>query len=61
MPIPDYQSCMLPLLRFASDGAEHPLKDAIEALSAEFRLTDQEKMVGWCTGRSHTGDYFTTR
>ncbi len=34
---------MLPLLRFASDGVERPLKDAIAALSAEFRLTDEEK------------------
>lgn len=25
MPIPDYQSIMLPLLRFASDGKEHSL------------------------------------
>jgi len=29
MPIPDYQSCMLPLLTLASDGKEHRLSDAI--------------------------------
>ena len=43
MPIPDYQSCMLPLLRFASDGAEHALKEAVAALAEEFRLTEDEK------------------
>lgn len=43
MPIPDYQSCMLPLLRFAGDGEEHQLKDAISALADEFSLTDEER------------------
>ena len=43
MPIPDYQSCMLPLLRFAADGAEHALKEAVAALVVEFHLTEDEK------------------
>jgi len=43
MPIPDYQSCMLPLLRFASDGADHALKEAVTVLAEEFRLTEEEK------------------
>lgn len=43
MPIPDYQACMLPLLRFAADGQEHQLKDAIHQLSNDFSLTDEEK------------------
>ena len=43
MPIPDYQSCMLPLLRYAADGAEHQLKEAVEALAKEFNLTEEEK------------------
>ncbi len=43
MPIPDYQACMLPLLRFAGDGQEHQLKDAIAALADEFSLTEQER------------------
>jgi restriction system protein len=42
MPIPDYQACMLPLLRFASDGKEHQLKDAAEQLAKEFGLTAKE-------------------
>lgn len=43
MPIPDYQTCMLPLLRFAGDGNEHQLRDAIPTLASEFSLTDEEK------------------
>jgi restriction system protein len=43
MPIPDYQTCMLHLLRLASDGAEHSLKDVVPALAEIFQLTDAER------------------
>ena len=43
MAIPDYQSIMLPLLRFASDGNEHSLREAIEGLAEKFGLTDAER------------------
>ena len=43
MAIPDYQSIMLPLLRFAADGNEHSLRESIEGLSEQFGLTDAEK------------------
>ncbi len=43
MPIPDYQSIMLPLLRFAGDGREHSLRETIEALADEFKLTEGER------------------
>jgi hypothetical protein len=33
---------MLPLIRFASDGEEHQLKDAVEQLAKEFSLTANE-------------------
>ena len=42
MPIPDYQSCMLPLLRYASDSQEHQLKDAAQKLAQDFNLTTEE-------------------
>lgn len=42
MAIPDYQACMLPLLRLASDGKEHQLKDATGPLAEEFGLTEDE-------------------
>ncbi len=42
MAIPDYQTCMLPLLRFASDGKEHSLREAVDRLAPKFNLTDDE-------------------
>ena len=38
MPIPDYETIMLPLLKFASDDKEHSAKEAIESLSHYFKL-----------------------
>jgi len=43
MTIPDYQTCMLPLLRYLSDGNEHTLRDAEESLAAHFQLTPSER------------------
>jgi restriction system protein len=43
MPIPDYQSIMLPLLKFARDRMEHSLRETIEALADKFGLTDEER------------------
>jgi restriction system protein len=43
MTIPDYQTIMLPLLRFLSDGRERSLGEAVEAISAEFHLTPEER------------------
>ena len=42
MPIPDYQTLMLPLLRLASNGVERPFREAVEKLADEFVLTDDE-------------------
>ncbi len=41
--IPDYQTCMLPLLKFLADGKEHKTSELIEKISAEFNLSDEEK------------------
>ena len=43
MAIPDYQTCMLPFLRLLGDGQEHSLRDAEEALAANFNLTETER------------------
>jgi restriction system protein len=45
MPIPDYQTLMLPFLRIAGDGQEHRFRDAVESLAREFTLTDEERNV----------------
>ncbi len=42
MPIPDYQSLMLPLLKLTSDEKEHSLKDATKALAKAFNLSEIE-------------------
>jgi len=43
MAIPDYQSIMLPLLRYNGDGQEHGLRETIEALADQFKLTETER------------------
>jgi restriction system protein len=43
MGIPDYQSFMLPLLKYASDDKEHTLKETYEELAQEFNLTPEDK------------------
>ncbi|EQD69307.1 restriction endonuclease, partial [mine drainage metagenome] len=43
MAIPDYQSCMLPLLRFLADGGEHTLRDSEESLAQHFQLAANER------------------
>jgi restriction system protein len=43
MSIPDYQSIMLPLLKYASDENEHSLREAIEFLANEFKLSEEER------------------
>ena len=42
MAIPDYQTCMLPLLIYANDQKEHSLREAVEKLATQFELTDDE-------------------
>ncbi len=43
MKIPDYQTIMLPLLRFLGDGRERSLGEAVEAISGEFHLTPDDR------------------
>lgn len=42
MPIPDYQTLMLPLLNFASDGREHSIHEAVKVLADQFKLSNDE-------------------
>jgi restriction system protein len=43
MPIPDYQTVMLPLLRFLRDGREHSLGEAVDAVADHFKLPPEER------------------
>lgn len=42
MPIPDYQSLMLPVLRFSGDRKEHTLAEFRQRIAPEFALSEQE-------------------
>jgi restriction system protein len=43
MAIPDFQTIMLPLLRFCEDGKEHSNQEALDALASQFQLSDSER------------------
>lgn len=43
MPIPDFQSVMLPLLALASDGQEHLPREAADVLAKHFALSGAER------------------
>ena len=54
MAVPDYQTLMLPLLRFYADNAVHSLNEAIDALAKEFKLTDEDLRLLLPSGRQST-------
>jgi restriction system protein len=43
MPVPDYQTLMLPLLRLTADSQEHTLAQAVEVLAQQFDLSEAER------------------
>jgi len=43
MTIPDFQKIRQHLLKYASDGKEHSLREAIEGLADEFNLSQSER------------------
>jgi restriction system protein len=49
--IPDFQSCMLPVLQLASDGKEHTLAEAREVLAVQFHLSEQDQVELLPSGR----------
>jgi restriction system protein len=56
MPIPDYQTLMLPLLQVAADGQEHAMRDVIERLATDYHLTDAERSELLPSGQQPTFD-----
>lgn len=51
MPIPDFQTIMLPLLKFASDGKEHSGEEALEVMCNHFKLTESERNETYPSGK----------
>lgn len=43
MAVPDYQELMLPMMRTVADGTDHKVVALVEALSDEYKLTDDER------------------
>lgn len=43
MPIPDYQTLMLPVLQLAADKTEHKFSEAVEILADQFKLSPEER------------------
>ncbi|MCX7853973.1 MAG: restriction endonuclease, partial [Caldilineales bacterium] len=43
MPIPDFQTIMLPLLHCFRDGQEHSIQELLDKLAEKFSLTEEEK------------------
>ncbi len=58
MPIPDFQTLMLPLLRLFVDGGELTSQETNDALATEFRLSSQELAQRLPSGRQ---SLFTNR
>ncbi len=56
MPIPDFQSIMLPLLKSINDGQEHHLSEIIDQLSSEFKLSEEEKQALLPSGKQSIMD-----
>ncbi len=51
MPIPDYQTLMLPLLMVLADQGEHSAREARERIAQEFSLTEDELRVTVPSGK----------
>ncbi len=43
MAIPDYQSIMLPFLKFIEDKEEHSFRETVDGLAKVFQLTEEEQ------------------
>jgi restriction system protein len=56
MAIPDFQSIMLPLLKYLEDKKEHHIREAIEMLSQQFGLTPEERKELLPSGQQYVFD-----
>lgn len=54
MPIPDFQTLMLPVLKYAAQQGEHTLRQVTDALAEEFVLTAEELAQPLPSGRQPT-------
>ena len=53
MSIPDYETIMLPLLKYVGDGNEHSVREAVIYISDHFSLTEEEKNETLASGQKY--------
>ena len=53
MSIPDYETIMLPLLKYVGDGNEHSVREAVIYISDHFSLTEEEKNETLASGQTY--------
>jgi len=58
MAIPDFQSVMRPLMEVISDGKEHSIRETLDQLADQFKLSDEERNRLLPSGRQ---ELFTNR
>lgn len=56
MGIPDFETIMLPLLKFLSDSKEHAKREAVDVLAKQFNLTEEELKQLQPSGRNTVFD-----
>ncbi|HZT05774.1 MAG TPA: restriction endonuclease [Chloroflexota bacterium] len=56
MPVPDYQTFLLPLLKIASDGLEHKVRDARDEIAAMYALSEEDRAELLPSGTQRTFD-----
>lgn len=54
MAVPDFQSLMLPLLKFSADGEEHTMQEAREGLAKIMGLSEEDLQERLPSGRQST-------
>jgi restriction system protein len=56
MPIPDFQTLMLPLLQVFQDRREYLFREVVESLAIDFKLTPEDRLEMLPSGRAPTFD-----
>jgi len=54
MPIPDYQTLMLPVMKCVADGEEHSMKELYHKIAEIFRISDKERAERLPSGSQST-------
>ena len=52
MPVPDFQTIMLPFMKLLADGQEWKMRDVVESLASGFSLTEDERQEMLPSGQS---------